>query len=542
MEGGKTTSLWGATAELITTEPLKQDVETDVVVVGAGLGGITTAYLLAEEGKRVVVVDDGPVGGGETSRTTAHLTDAIDDRYYHLESIFGKKATRIAADSQTQAIIQIEELVRRLVLNCDFKRLDGYLFVEQGESDEELRKELEACREAGMSHVDLVEAIDVAGFKSGKALRFRNQAQFHPLKYLNGLANAFLKLGGKIYTGTHVMSSQAPKEASAAGSNGRSGNHDGQTAKRDSKQPGKPVELKTKDGFTIRAKHAVFATNTPTNDWVVMHTKQAPYRTYVVGFEVPRGTFTYALLWDTLHPYHYIRIHPAGDKDVVIVGGEDHKTAQSDKATGDASPERWDALVKFAKEHMALEGEPKYKWSGQVMEPVDALAFLGRNPADETDTYIITGDSGTGMTNTTAGAMIVRDLILGRDNPWAELYDPGRITLRAAGKWLRENANVAVEYSQWLGGGDVKDVSEIAPGEGAVVGLGMTKIAAYRDPSGELHELSARCTHLSCVVHWNKVEKTWDCPCHGSRFTATGEVLNGPAIAALEPITKKQEH
>jgi glycine/D-amino acid oxidase-like deaminating enzyme/nitrite reductase/ring-hydroxylating ferredoxin subunit len=536
MEGGKTTSLWGATTEFITTSPLTKDLETEVIVVGGGLGGITTAYLLAVEGKRVVVIDDGPIGGGETGRTTAHLTDAIDDRFYYLRSTFGKTATKLAADSQTQAINQIESIVRKLNIDCDFERLDGYLFIEPGADDAELKKELEACREAGMAHVDLVESVPLPNFRAGKALRFRNQAQFHPLKYLNALVAEFKKLGGELYTGTHVQS-VAP-QAEAVKTNGSS-NGSAKQATPARREFGKPVELKTDEGFTIRAKHAVFATNTPTNDWVVMHTKQAPYRTYVVGYEVPKGTFSHALLWDPLDPYHYIRIHPMGDKDVVIVGGEDHKTGQSDRATGDASPERWAALEKFAKEHMPLEGSPRYKWSGQVMEPIDGLAFLGRNPMDETDTYIITGDSGMGMTNTTAGAMIIRDLIMGRDNPWADLYDPGRITLRAAGEWLRENANVAGEYAQWLSGGDQESAGNLQPGEGALISHGTSKTAVYRDEQGTLHELSARCTHLSCLVHWNKVEKTWDCPCHGSRFKATGEVLNGPAVAPLEPIAHR---
>jgi glycine/D-amino acid oxidase-like deaminating enzyme/nitrite reductase/ring-hydroxylating ferredoxin subunit len=536
MEGGKTTSLWAGDVELIETAPLSSDIESDVVVVGAGLGGITTAFLLSQAGKTVVVIDDGPVGGGETSRTTAHLTEAIDDRYYYLQSTFGKKATQLVADSQSQAINQIEEIVRKLNLDCDFERLDGFLFIEPGEPDDELQKELDACRAAGMSHVELVDSTSLPNFKSGKALRFRNQAQFHPLKYLNGVAKAFMQSGGKIYTGTHVMSVAAPTNAKVAGD----GVGDGKVGSRNGRKFGKPVELKTEDGHIIRAKHAVFATNTPTNDWVVMHTKQAPYRTYVIAYEVARGSFQHALLWDPLDPYHYVRIHPIGDHDVVIVGGEDHKTGQSDKTTGDASPERWSALEVWAKEHMPLPESPTFKWSGQVIEPVDALPYLGRNPMDDTDTYIITGDSGMGMTNTTAGAMIIRDLILGRENPWAELYDPGRITLRAAGEWLRENANVAGEYADWLAGGDVDNPDQIPTGEGAIISHGTQKIAAYRDSNGELHELSARCTHMSCVVQWNKVEKTWDCPCHGSRFKPTGEVLNGPAITALSPITEHQ--
>lgn len=541
MEGGKTTSLWGATAELQTTKPLRQDIEADVVVVGAGLAGITTAYLLAVEGKRVVVVDDGPIGGGETCRTTAHLTDAIDDRYYYLRSTFGKQATRIAADSQTKAIDQIESIVNRLNIDCDFERLDGYLFIEPGADDAELQKELEACREAGMTHVELVDSVPVANFRAGKALRFRNQAQFHPLKYLNALVAEVKKLGGQIFTGTHVQSSTAQEQKSSTNGSGNGSNGSSKQASVKGREFGKPVELKTDDGFTLRARHAVFATNTPTNDWVVMHTKQAAYRTYVVGYEVPKGTFAHVLLWDPLDPYHYIRVHPMGDKEVVIVGGEDHKTGQTDSATGDADPKRWEALEQFAKEHMPLKGGPHYRWSGQVMEPVDALAFLGRNPMDETDTYIITGDSGMGMTNTTAGAMIIRDLIMGRENPWAELYDPGRITLRAAGEWLRENANVAGAYTDWLGGGDRDSTTGLQPGEGAIISRGTSKVAVYRDEAGTLHELSARCTHLSCVVHWDKVEKTWDCPCHGSRFKATGEVLNGPAITPLEPVSQHHE-
>jgi nitrite reductase/ring-hydroxylating ferredoxin subunit len=271
------------------------------------------------------------------------------------------------------------------------------------------------------------------------------------------------------------------------------------------------------------------ATNTPVNDLVVIHTKQAPYMTYVVGAKVPHGAVSHALYWDTHDPYHYIRLQPLdADHDLLIVGGEDHKSGQADDIE-----DRQPRLEAWARERFPGVGAIAYRWAGQVMETVDGLAFIGRNPLDAENVYTVTGDSGMGMTHGTIGGMLITDLILGRQSAWAPLYDPGRVTLRALGEYTREAANMAAQYGDWLTPGDVTSVEQIAKDSGAVMRRGAAKVAVYRDVTGALHERSAVCPHLGCIVQWNPAEKTWDCPCHGSRFDKFGIVINGPANVGL---------
>jgi Rieske Fe-S protein len=293
--------------------------------------------------------------------------------------------------------------------------------------------------------------------------------------------------------------------------------------------------VKTEDGFTVRATDLVVATNTPVNDWVKIHTKQAAYRTYVIGSRIPRGSVPRALYWDTPDPYHYIRLDSGTNQrdDVLIVGGEDHKTGQEDNPE-----ERFRCLEEWTRDRFPMVEDFEFRWSGQVLEPVDYLAFIGRNPGDERHVYIATGDSGNGITHGTIAGMLLKDLITGRENPWATLYEPSRITLRAAPEFARETLNVAAQYADYLTPGEVESIAEIRPGTGAIVRRGARKLAVFRADDGSVHERSAVCTHLYCIVEWNSVESTWDCPCHGSRFDAYGRVINGPAgtdLAMIEP-------
>jgi nitrite reductase/ring-hydroxylating ferredoxin subunit len=300
---------------------------------------------------------------------------------------------------------------------------------------------------------------------------------------------------------------------------------------------GEQATVTTSTGLTVSARAVVVATNTPINDRVVIHTKQAAYRSYVIGLRVPHGTVTPALFWDTPDPYHYARIAEALSEtdDLLIVGGEDHKTGQADD--GEA---RFARLEAWARERFPAATEVMHRWSGQIIEPVDSLAYIGRNPADADNVYVATGDSGTGMTHGTIAGLLLGDLISGRPNPWEKLYDPGRVSLRAAGDFARENLNVVRQYSEWLGRGDADSVTQIHLGEGAVVRDGLHLVAVYRDADGELHRRDARCPHLGCVVGWNSTECTWDCPCHGSRFDALGRVVNGPAGADLAAVGAKK--
>jgi glycine/D-amino acid oxidase-like deaminating enzyme/nitrite reductase/ring-hydroxylating ferredoxin subunit len=499
-------SVWQATAASARGAPLDRDLDLDACVVGAGIAGLTTAYLLAKAGKRVAVLDDGPVGGGMTQMTSAHLSYEIDDFYSELEKIHGTEGIRLAAESHLAAIDRVEAIAQDEGIDCDFERVDGYLFLAEGDSIRTLDDELAATHRAG-----LLDVSRMVHPRFGECLRFPNAAQFHPLKYLNGLMAAIERHGGRVYSEAHA-------EPSAGG-------------------------LKA-GRFGVRAQSIVFATNAPINDRVAIHTKQAPYMTYVIGLRVPRGTIPSFLAWDTGDPYHYVRVAPGlgkfGDDDVLVVGGEDHKSGQADDQEARyAKIEAW-ARARFP-EAGAHSAEPVLRWGGQVMETMDYLAFSGKNPGDD-NVYIHTGDSGMGLTHATLGAMIISDGILGRENRWARLYDPARKPLGGAKEFLSENLNVARQYANYLAGSEVQSADEVPAGEGAVMRRGVSRIAIYKEPSGNVVERSAVCPHLGCIVQWNRTEKTWDCPCHGSRFSSHGRVINGPANRDLDRTEERRKH
>jgi glycine/D-amino acid oxidase-like deaminating enzyme/nitrite reductase/ring-hydroxylating ferredoxin subunit len=508
---GITTSLWMATATASAQPPLTEDIQADVCVIGAGIAGMTTAYLLTQAGRAVVVLDNGPVGGGQTQRTTAHLRNAFDDRYFEIERLHGQEGARLAAESHTAAIDCIEAIVREESIECDFERLDGYLFTGPGQDAHLLDREMAAARRAGLGDVERLDRAPLPSFDTGPCLRFPRQGQFHPLKYLAGLAAAVPRDGGQIFTGTHA--------AQIAG--------------------GSPATIRTTSDRTITADAIVVATNSPVNDLVAIHTKQAPYLTYAIGGRVPRGLIPRGLYWDTLDPYHYVRLQrlpssreQADPGEILIVGGEDHKTGQARD-----SEQRFARLEAWARERFPMMQAAEFRWSGQVMETVDGLAFIGRNPMDASNVFIVTGDSGMGMTHGTIAGILLTDLIQGRSHRWASLYDPARKPLRAAGEFLKEDLNMALQYADWVTPGEVRAVEEVRPENGAILRRGLTKVAVYRDAQGNLHERSAVCTHLGGIVRWNESERTWDCPCHGSRYDQFGQVINGPANRDLPALS-----
>jgi glycine/D-amino acid oxidase-like deaminating enzyme len=508
-EAQQTESVWQTTHSVPEYPKLSENITTDVCVVGAGIAGMTTAYLLARAGKRVVVVDDGLIGSGETGHTTAHITAALDDRYYAIESMHGVEGARLAAESHLAALNRAEAIVRQENIDCDFEIVDGYLFAPDNESEEkhvkEFQEELAACSRAGLSDVQLVQRVPLDFWDTGLALKFPRQAQFHSLKFLTGLAQAIERDGGRIFNHSHVTEVKG----------------------------GSPATIKTADEFTVSAGAVIVCTNASISDYVITHAKQAPYRTFVISARVPKNSVPYGLYWDNADPYHYVRLQPAEDDtfDYLIVGGEDHKTGHKDDAD-----ERFQHLIEWTRGKFPMADVFEHRWSGQVMEPFDYLSFTGRTPDGSENVYMHSGDSGNGITHGIMAGILLTDLVMKRDNPWAQVYDPKRVTLRSAREFLRENVDVAIQFRDYVRPPEVEEVAQIPPGEGAVIKRGKQRIAAYRDQEGVLIELSAVCTHLRCIVHWNSLEKSWDCPCHGSRFTPAGEVLNGPAISPLEKV------
>jgi len=513
---GKNKSFWTASTKPIIFEKLKQNSETDILIIGGGISGLTTAYCLLKAGRKIILVEDGYVGSGESGRTTAHITCALDNRYFELEKILGKEKAKLVANSHKKAIEWIANTVKHENIDCNFKTVPGYLFLSASETKETLEKEYSSTKDVGLLTEILEQVPGLANENGTWCLKFPEQGQFHIMKYLEGLTAAIIGMGGKIYTETKAE--EISKEGAKA------------------------------NGYEIKAKHIVVATNTPVNDWVVMHTKQWAYRTYVIAAKIPKAKLPYALWWDTgdknskwvASPYHYVRLEKF-DKtyDLLISGGEDHKVGQADDENI-PEEERYTKLIEWTKKRFPAMGNLEYKWSGQVMEPVDAIAFIGKNPGDE-NIYIITGDSGNGMTHGTLGGIILTDIITGKENPWIELYCPSRITIKTAGDYLKEAGNMVAQYADWISLGDIKDANELKNGEGGIISSGIKKIAVYRDEKNNLHTCDAVCPHLGAILQWNADEKSFDCPAHGSRFTTEGKVINGPATSDLKKIKIKEE-
>jgi glycine/D-amino acid oxidase-like deaminating enzyme/nitrite reductase/ring-hydroxylating ferredoxin subunit len=483
---------------------LDKDESCDVVIVGSGIAGMSAAYELVEAGKDVVVVDRGPIGKGMTSRTTAHLTAQCDDGFEQLIGRRGEEIAKLWYQSQAASINRIEEIQRKLEINCAVRRLPGHLFLAPGTDPNMLDTEYEATKKVGME-VHRQIGVPFRGQENTPSLRYPNQATFHPLMYLSGVASAIREKGGRFYADTVVESVE---------------------------ETGSAVKVKA-GNRTIKAKQAVVATNSPINDKYAIHTKQAPYRTYAMAFTLPKGALPDGLYWDTLDAYHYVRLHPQDDNhDALIVGGCDHKSGEANDADV-----RFQALEVWLRNLVPQLGAELYRWSGQIQDPIDYCGFIGFNPG-ENRTFIATGDSGQGMTHGVVAGMLIRELILVGESPWREVYDPARKPLSAAGTFISENITALKNFVEYVAPGERSSWDELKPGEGAVVRKGLNKVAAFRDDSGQLHLRSAACTHLGCHVHWNSFERCWDCPCHGSQFAPDGSALNGPAFSSLPEYTE----
>ncbi|MEX2358940.1 MAG: FAD-dependent oxidoreductase, partial [Pirellulaceae bacterium] len=321
-----------ATTSVPKRSPLQQDISVDVCIVGAGISGLSTAFFLSREGLRVAVLESRQVGSGQTQRTTAHLASALDDFYSEYEEIQGVEKMRLLANSHHSAISKIGKIVQELEVDCQFRRLPGYLFLAPEHSKDLLEKEYAAACRAGIAGLTLLKSPPVKGFDIGPSLYYPDQGQFNPLPYLLGLSEEIERMGGAIYEQTHVQEIRG----------------------------GEPAEVETAAGPVIKAKHVVVATNTPVNDRFAMHTKMAPYLTYAISLKVPRNAVTTALYWDTLENYHYVRTQPIDEThDLLIVGGEDHKSGQvSDQA------ERFGRLEQWTRERFAEAGDVVHQWSG----------------------------------------------------------------------------------------------------------------------------------------------------------------------------------
>jgi glycine/D-amino acid oxidase-like deaminating enzyme/nitrite reductase/ring-hydroxylating ferredoxin subunit len=497
-----TSSYWETSASMPQYARLERDADADVVVVGAGITGLTAAYLLTQAGRSVIVLERDTCSRADTGHTTAHLTMVTDARLTDLISRFGRPQAQAVWDAGLAAMAQIDATVRALDIDCGFEWVDGYLHAPHGSSDEReggrLEEEASAARELGFD----AEFLPYVPWAGRPGVRFDGQARFHPRRYLSVLAEAIVRRGGRIHehTGAETFSDR-------------------------------PLRV-TAGGHAISCRDVVMATHNPlvgvdsTLSASVFQTKLALYTSYVVAGRVAPGTVPDALFWDTADPYQYVRLEPQRDYDLVIFGGEDHKTGQVEDTR--------ECYVRL--ERALVEQVPgieiTHRWSGQVIETPDGLPYIGSRAEHQ---YAATGFAGNGLTFGTLAGMMMSDAILGRRNPWAGLFSPDRSALRrGAWDYLKENA----DYPYYLvrdrfAGADGRSLRAVRRGEGRVLERDGRKVAVYRAPDGAVSIRSAICTHLQCVVAWNAAESTWDCPCHGSRFKTTGEVIAGPAESPL---------
>jgi glycine/D-amino acid oxidase-like deaminating enzyme/nitrite reductase/ring-hydroxylating ferredoxin subunit len=492
-------SIWEATSTRPAFPPLQRDESVDVAIIGAGITGLTAALRLAKAGRTVAVLDLGGVASGATAHTSAHLTAALDRSYATLASKFGKDQLKLAVHASTTAIDRIEALVGEHGIGCGFERVPGFKFTERSEDEADLAAEAELAREVGLE-VGLTRSAPLP-FAHRVALRFDRQAQFHPLRYAFGLAAALAGGTCRIHAGTRVIEVE----------------------------DGSPCRLRTESGHTLLAGAVFHATHTPINLVLSVHTRVAPYTSYVVAAPATAPVEN-ALFWDTADPYHYIRRFVDGGHEYLIIGGADHKTGQEEDTR-----QRFAQLEEYARARFPI-GPIERRWSWEVLEPADGLPYIGRMAGTE-NVFLATGFAGTGLTSGTIAGMVVADLIVGATSPWEELFTPARVKpVASAVEELKENANAAWRFvADRVRPPDVQRIEEIAPGEGRIVTVDGERTAAWRDEEGNTRLMSPVCTHAGCIVQWNLAERTWDCPCHGGRYHADGRVLCGPPAKDLGP-------
>lgn len=502
---------------------LAEDKEADVVIVGSGITGISTAYELVKRGVNVIMLEARDVLSGETGRTSGHLASALDDGYTNIKAKFGDKGAAIAAESHQWALEHVGEISKDLGIDCEYRRLPGYEVSQfpKGTPDhendvKELKEEVAYMKSLGMN-AQWSDNLTIKGWDGKPDQRdgaiINDQATFHPTKYLVGVLKWLsAQQNFSCYARTRVM---------------------------DTKEKGievmgfghKEVQVSTEGGHTIHCKDVVMATCVPLQKLSVIAEMEYD-RTYCIAIRIPKGSYEDCLLYDTAEAYKYIRFTHCDEKDdYLVIGGLDHKVGQvQDEKT------RYQELETWVRERYTQAGSVDFRWSGQIFEPFDYMAFIGLDPGTK-HTYIMTGDSGNGLTHGVLGAKLIADQITGVENSWASLYNPSRKAsiLKSAKEILPHDLQINAQYKRFLQS-DIQDIEDLAPGQGGVLNP-TTKlpIAVYKTEDGEVRKMSALCPHMKGVICWNSAEASWDCPVHGSRFSKEGVCVMGPAKAGLTP-------
>jgi glycine/D-amino acid oxidase-like deaminating enzyme/nitrite reductase/ring-hydroxylating ferredoxin subunit len=498
-------SYWSESSEIKRRPPLLKNIAVDTLVVGGGLMGVSAAYLLAKAGQKVALIERDTLTSGDTCHTTAHLTAVTDTRLTDLAKTFGDTGTRALWDAGDAAIQKIREIAAECRIDCDLATIPGYLHLAGATGNDEIEQLHSDVKVASRLEIP-AEFKDQIPFFATPGIRFPNQARFHPTKYIAGLVKELDKLGCLLFEDTSADEFLDDGTIKAG-------------------------------GFAIEAGKTIIATHKPITGHAgqisstLLQTKLYLFTSYVQCAAIPKHSIPDCLFWDTEDPYNYVRLQPAEQADYVIYGGKDHKTGQADDTEAVFSGLA-DQLKRLLSQHR-IDGKMIARWSGQVVETNDGAPFIGETADNQ---FAATGFAGNGMTFGTLAAMMASDWVRGQKNPWTGLLSPSRKKLLGGTlEFIKEN----VDYPYYLIRDRIRaaegtSITQVKPGEGKILKIDGERLAVYRDPSGEVVKLSPVCTHLGCIINWNDAESTWDCPCHGSRFHPTGEVMGGPAETPLE--------
>jgi len=496
---GAPASYWIESTPAPAWPAARGDATVDVAVIGAGIVGLTAADLLKKAGLSVAVVEARRVAEGVSGHTTAKVTAGHGVIYSEIARTFGEDGARTYAASNLAALEYMAVLVDTEAVDCEWVRKDNYIYADSPDSVDTVRQEAEACAAAGMD-AEFVTEVPLP-FETFGAVRQRNQAQFHPRRYFLHLADAVDGDGSSVWENSRVTKV-----------------HDGT-----------PCRVETEHGV-ITARDVVIATHMPMADRGLFFAKVHPFREHVVTAKVARAMVPDGMFISAGQPTRSVRGTPYGDDALLVISGEKHKVGEESD-----TEQRYRLLQQWASERFAVEAF-EHHWSAQDNYSVDGVPYIGRLSRTAQHLYTATGFNAWGMTGGTLAGMLLSDAILGRDNPWASLYDSNRVKPVAGAKdFIKENVKDAVHFvGDRLAKEGEDSADALAPGEAAVVQADGGPVAAYRDDDGAVHAVSAVCTHMGCLVSWNNGERSWDCPCHGSRFAVDGQVLNGPAVQPLE--------
>ena len=503
-------SLWQESVdEYLPTNKIDSTKIYDVVIVGGGITGVSTAYHLQKAGMNCLLLEAHELCFGTTGGTTAHINTLLDVPYSTIEKKFSKEKSKLVAESVTEAVNTIRETIKKHSIDCDLKTTSATLFAETDKQKDELDKISEATSDAGIKN-NFIDKISIP-IKFLKAMQVEDQAKFNPVRYVQSLAIQFERAGGVILQQCRFVS---------ADENGN-------------------VSVETSVGKYI-CRFLIYATHIPPGV-NLLHFRCVPMRSYAMAVILKDDKYPEDLLYDMHDPYNYYRSQKIDGRNYFIVGGYDHKTAHEEN-----QEYRFLKLESHVRKYFDVK-EIAYKWSSQYYESPDGLPYIGQLPGHD-KIFVATGFGGNGMPYSTVAALLLTKMITNQDSPYKELYDPNRLKPVAGfTNFVSHNADVVKQFaSRWFSHEELHDLAELATEEGKIVNYKNEKLAIYKDKNGSIHALSPICTHVGCEVKWNNAELTWDCPCHGARYSYDGRVMNGPttknlAKANIRKLISKEE-